>query len=184
MGPAISIFGMLFLFGALLFTFTLIVTAFSLKGRGGLSGRPILTAFAFALAIALMAGPAITLTMNEKFGPTHAFRMFFGRPPVESVKILESEAASGTDYSNVLLLIETTSLSEFEAFAGWAHLKRTNETSAPEISSSDLPAWWRPDECAGGLRVYRAAADASWNVKWATFCEGDNRAYAYAMWSN
>lgn len=182
MGPAISILGILFLVGALLFFFTLIVSAFSLKGRGGLSGRPLLTAFAFALAIALMAGPALTLTMNERYGPAHAFRLFFGRPPVESVRILESEAGSGTDYSRVMLLVETTSKAEFEAFAGWAQLRRNGAAAAPAIAANDLPEWWTPNNCAGEITLYAAAPDASWSEKWAAFCDADNRAHAYAIW--
>lgn len=182
MGPAFSILGLLFLFGALLFLFMLTLTVFSLKGSGRFGGRPILTAFAFAFAIALMAGPAFTLTMIERYEPTRAFRMFFGRAPVETVKILNSEAGSGTDYSRVMLVLETTSKAEFEAFADWAHLKRSGGLSAPEIAASDIPDWWRPNDCVGALAVFVGRTDANWDEKWATFCEENNRGHAYAIW--
>ncbi len=182
MGLGFSILGLLFLIGALLFAFVLIVTAFSLKGRGGLGGRPILTAFAFAVAIALMAGPVLTLQMNESYAPGDAFRLFFGRPPVDTIKILNHRAGAGTDYSEVMLKIETTSASEFNAFAGYAQLTRTTSSVAPEISAIDVPDWWTPNDCAGGLVIFLGRPDASWDEKWAAFCGADKTAFAYANW--
>ena len=182
MGLGVSILGLLFLIGILLFTFVLIVTAFSLKGRGGLSGRPILTAFAFAVAIALMAGPVLTVQMNESYAPGHAFRLFFGRPPVDTIKILNHRAGAGPDYSEVMLKIQTSSASEFDTFASYAQLRRAKDSVAPGTGTNDLPEWWRPEGCAGDLAVYRGRPDASWDEKWALFCNADNTAFAYAIW--
>ncbi len=182
MGPLISIYGLLFLFGALLFIFILIITAVPLKGRGDVSGRPILTAFAFAAAIALMVGPVLILRMSESHSPGQAFRMYFGRAPAASIKILNHRAGTGIDYSEVILEIETSSAAEFETFAGYALLERTVESTPPAISMNDLPDWWTPDDCAGDLVIYRGQANAIWDKKFAVFCGTDNSAFAYAIW--
>jgi len=183
MGPAFSILGILFLSGMLLFMLLILLMAASTKGGGGLGGRPILTAFLFSFAIALMAGPAITSTLGSTYSNEHAFRMFFGRQPGANVKFLNNASGGGVDYSNIILSFELGQERKFETFAASARLKLSTAAKIPEVNAEDVPEWWTPDDCPSPPQVYIGAPDSTWNEKWATYCVDTRRIYAYASWT-
>lgn len=177
-----SFFGVLFLFGALLFLIVMMIAGLSMKGRGALTGRPLLTAVIFAFAIALMAGPAMSLILNKDYAPQHAFRMYFGKQAADTVTITHNASRGGADISTVLLVADFSTAAEFEAYAIAAKLVRTNDVEAPTPPARETPDWWTPQECDGALSVWRAAPSSNWRTKWATFCDAGNRAFIYASW--
>lgn len=183
MGPAFSILGVLFLGGMLLFLLLILLMAASTKGGGGLGGRPILTAFLFAFAIAMMAGPAFTLTMASSYSNEHAFRMVFGRQPGANIKFLNNMSGGDGDHSRVMLSLEIGPDRKFETFAASAHMSLAPTAAIPE-APSDKPDWWSPESCPTEPAVYIGAADASWDEKWAIYCSDNRRVHAYAAWSN
>ncbi|NWG93617.1 MAG: hypothetical protein HXY21_14095 [Parvularculaceae bacterium] len=181
MGWAFSILGVLFVCGFLLFLILILFMAASTKGGGGLGARPVLTAFLFAFAIVLMAGPAITLTLASSYTNEHAFRMFFGRQPGSNVKFINNASGGGADYSRVMLSFELGRERKFETFAASAHLKRAQGSAIPEVNT-EPPDWWSPGDCPSPPAVYVGAADVNWDEKWATYCDDNRRVHAYALW--
>jgi hypothetical protein len=181
-GPAFSILGILFLGGFLLFALLVLFMAASTMGGRGLGSRPLLTAFLFAFAIALMAGPTFLLTAASTYPEEHAFRMFFGRQPGSNIRFLNNASGGGVDYSRIMLSFELGRERKFETFAASAHLKFAESAKIPEVNTADPPSWWTPGDCPSPPAVYIGAPDRNWDEKWATFCADNRRVFAYALW--
>lgn len=183
MGSAFTVFSVLFAGGALLFLVVTIMSALALKDGGGFSAKPHIAALLYALSAAMMIAPAYFLSSGAVQSGDHAFRLFFGKPATSTIVIDNSISGRGAEHAEIMFTFTASSGDEFEAFASHAKLKRVADAKTPK-TDGDAPDWWMPDVCDGARRVYVARPDANWDRKWATFCEADNRAYAYAVWRN
>lgn len=182
MGPSYSILGVLFLGGLLLFLLIILMLAASTKGGGGLSGRPVAASLLFAVAILLMATPAVMLTFSSTYSNEHAFRMFFGRQPGENIRFLNNASGGGADHSIIMLSFELGRERRIETFAAAAHLKLSASGAIPEVRS-EKPVWWKPEDCPSQPSIFAAAPDNNWQEKWAAYCPDTRIVHAYAHWT-
>ncbi len=126
-----------------------------------------------------LAGIASWYVVPSLQSPNAVYESVFDAAPLDTVEVLEGQAAGGSDFGEVWIAFRISNLNDFTGLLG--AIGATAMATPLVRAGWNPPSWWAVEQCAAS-RFFAARNVRQWEEVSITHCMTDNTVYVFAHW--